>query len=76
MKMNDKKPNDKHITAFIHCALCLQEKDHAVSPAEFARFEIGWTKFGFQVWCRRHDCNVLHVNFEGQKHPADTTRRA
>lgn len=71
--------NEKRITAFLHCALCVQEwKDHKAvgeSPASYARFEIGWTPQGLQVWCRRHNVNVLHVDFQGQTHPAILTRK-
>ena len=40
------------------------------SPSDWARLECGWTDLGFQVWCKRHDINILHVDFEGHKHPA------
>ncbi len=80
-------PNTNEITSFIHCVRCIDEikgggapdpTDEAVnlSPGEFARFEVGWTAWGFQVWCTRHDCNVLHVDFEDEQHPANTTRPA
>jgi hypothetical protein len=49
--------------------------DPALNPAEHARLEAGWTALGFQVWCRRHDVNVIHVDFEGAQHPANATRR-
>lgn len=68
-------PVTKAIEAFMHCGLCLLEKPRGTSPAEWARLEVGWTPFGFQVWCRRHDCNVMHVDFEGTKHPANTRRQ-
>ena len=32
------------------------------------------TKYGIQAWCLRHDCNMIHINFEGQKFPAETGR--
>jgi hypothetical protein len=35
--------------------------------------EAGWTQLGFQVWCRNHNVNILHVDFEGHKHPANAT---
>lgn len=63
------------IKIFFHCQLCVKEKPHDVSPKEYARLEAGFTKLGFQVWCIRHNCNVLHVDFEGQQHPANTSRR-
>ena len=74
--------NKKEIVAFIHCGLCVVEyKDRTakgelegISPGDFQRLEIGWTEPGFQVWCRRHDVNVLHIDFQGHRHPANQTR--
>jgi hypothetical protein len=72
-------PNTREIQAFIHCELCVLEIAAGLagtnSPKAYAQFELGWTPQGFQVWCVRHDCNVLHVDFEGCKHPANRTRR-
>lgn len=76
--MSEERPppsNENEIKAFLHCALCMAEKPRTVSARDYARLEIGWTDIGFQAWCVRHDVNVLHVDFEGQKHKANTTRR-
>lgn len=62
------------IGLYFHCAQCMAEKPADVTPQNFAQLECGWTERGFQVWCKRHQCNVIHVDFEGVKHPADTTR--
>lgn len=68
------------IGAYMHCGKCLDEwrdPHHADSaghsPQTYAALSVGWTKQGLQVWCYRHRVNVLHVDFEGQKHPANTT---
>ena len=78
--MSDDGPdNTLEIGQFIHCGLCIEEWDtgKAVgeSPQSYARFSVGWTKLGFQVWCNRHEANVLHVDFEGVQHRANTTRK-
>lgn len=73
--------NDNQIQAFLHCGLCVEEVKAEmaqyvhVSPRDYARLAVGWTPDGLQVWCNRHDCNVIHIDFEGKKHPADTTRK-
>ena len=74
---NDAKSmTDNSISMYIHCGKCLQDfKDDAPgtdgkSPSTYSQLEIGWTLLGIQVWCRRHECNVVHVDFEGEKHPA------
>ena len=72
-------PNSNEIVGFMHCGLCLDEiKDGTagyVSPGEYARFSVGWTPQGIQIWCVRHDCNVMHMDFGGVKHSANTTRK-
>ena len=65
-------PITNEIVQFMHCSLCIAEKPDDVSPAVWARLEIGWTPWGLQVWCRRHVCNVIHIDFEKQQHPANT----
>ena len=60
-------PNTREIQAFMHCGQCLKEN-------KGQSIEAGWTALGFQVWCRTHNANIVHVDFEGQKHPANTTR--
>lgn len=68
-------PNTNEIVSFMHCGLCLKQLPAGKSPREWAQLEVGWTKLGLQVWCRRHECNVLHVDFQGQRHPANVTMR-
>lgn len=61
----------EEIVAYIHCRRCINELPATESPASWARLGIGWTPIGLQVWCERHDCNVLHIDFEGHQHPAE-----
>lgn len=61
----------KHIELYFHCRQCLNELPRGISPSDYQELEAGWTVKGIQVWCKRHDLNILHVDFEGQKHPAD-----
>jgi hypothetical protein len=53
------------IQAFFHCRKCLEEKPPDQSPREWIRIEAGYTKEGVQVWCVRHEINVLDLDFEG-----------
>ena len=66
--------NRNCMSMMLHCGLCLREKPPGVSPREYASLEIGYTEIGLQIWCKRHECNVAHIDFEGQKHPANTAR--
>jgi hypothetical protein len=76
--MKGKRPEpsaENSIGAFFHCRRCLNELPVGTSPREWARLEAGWTAIGFQVWCQRHDVNVLHVDFEGCRHPANLSEK-
>ena len=48
--------------------------ERAMSPDAHSRLDVGWTEWGLQVWCRRHQANVIHMDFEGEQHMATTTR--
>ena len=64
--------NLNNIVQYIHCGMCLEETgDKPYHPL----LEVGWTKFGMQIWCRIHDVNIMHMDFEGSKHYADQTRQ-
>lgn len=71
--------NEQQISMFLHCGKCLREvqekaqQEGTASPRDYARLSVGWTPIGLQVWCNRHDCNVMHVDFEGHQHPANST---
>ena len=52
------------LVAVMHCRQCLKEFDGQgmgvlISPADYAELDVGWTPTGIQVWCRRHNYNVL-----------------
>lgn len=65
--------NENCIQGFLHCSMCLKEVPKGQSPAEYQKLAIGWTSVGLQVWCRRHDVNVMHIDFQGHQHPANQT---
>lgn len=69
--MNDiNKPNNDpsyEIEMFFHCKKCAQSIPNGMSPREYMSLEVGWTKKGLQVWCKRHEINVINLDFQGQK---------
>lgn len=68
--------NKLSIRAYIHCVLCIKELPPGQSPQDYQRIQTGWTIEGLQIWCVRHDCNIMNIDFEGVKHPANITREA
>ncbi len=70
--------NNNNIETFLHCELCYLELKNAKTEEDFSligavagesqmsysRFEVGWTNQGFQVWCTRHNHNVIHIDFD------------
>lgn len=51
----------------MHCKKCLDEKPEDISPADWGKIGVGWTIKGLQVWCERHNINILNLDFKGQK---------
>ncbi len=43
----------------------------ARSLRDYTVLDIGFTDMGLQVWCRRHERNVCHIDFEGRRPQAD-----
>ena len=66
------------IISYLHCGKCLEEYDMLpeseklnVSPAQWQKTQAGFTERGIQVWCWIHNCNVVHIDFEGRQHTAE-----
>ena len=57
--------SNNEIRSFIHCKLCLDTLPADQSPREYTEVEVGFTTPGIQVWCRRHEVNIMHIDFEG-----------
>jgi hypothetical protein len=78
MKKQREVPATNEIGQFFHCALCVEEIKNGTagtnSPQEYRRYDIGFTPIGLQVWCTRHNANIIHIDFEGQVHPANLDR--
>lgn len=72
--MSRRIPKTKQIKAFLECRLCAHEKPFGIAPRDWRRLEIGWTRHGLQVWCVRHEMNIIHIDFEGMRHPAEDRR--
>ena len=69
-KLTNVKKNKADVSSWIHCGECLDEykamKNPGVSPAEYQTTQAGWTKAGLQVWCWRHNRNVVNIDFNGE----------
>lgn len=70
--------NANEIVQFFHCGQCLDELKALgmpESPQSYSRLSVGFTRKGIQVWCHRHDVNVMHMDLEAVQHPANMTAR-
>ena len=74
MVMDDKEatsphiPNTRSILQHVLCATCVRESvSTGERPTEYSSLEVGLTKHGLQVWCTRHNVNVVHIDFQGIK---------
>ena len=66
-----------HLYPYVVCSKCADELA-ALSPPQslqdYAAIDVGFTDYGIQVWCRRHKANIVHIDFQGAKMPADFRR--
>jgi len=61
------KPTGNYIERYFHCKECFEEKPADISARDWIRNEVGWTIKGLQVWCVRHEKNIINLDFKGQK---------
>ena len=63
------------ITEPVVCSKCYDDMAQGLSDSAslqtYAQLDVGFTERGIQIWCRRHDLNVCHVDFEGHLLDAD-----
>ena len=59
----------------IVCVKCSDEfmtgQTDAKSLQDYSRIDVGFTERGIQLWCQRHQINICHINFNGQKPEVD-----
>ena len=59
----------------IVCEACLKEYKNLDNPdislRDYVKVDVGFTRIGIQVWCQRHEKNICHIDFEGNRPPAD-----
>ena len=64
-----------NITENLVCNQCYEEYCAGLTDSgslqQYTMLDVGLTDIGLQVWCRRHDVNIVHVDFGGKKLEAD-----
>ena len=59
----------------IVCVKCSDELTQGLTDAksiqDYSRIDVGFTNRGVQLWCQRHNINICHINFNGDKLEAD-----
>ena len=66
-----------NIDSYVACTKCVGELagiEPKISLQDYAAIDVGFTNWGLQVWCRRHQVNIVHLDFGGQQLPADVRR--
>ena len=54
--------NSPEIVQYLHCKKCMDELPDDVSPQEYKDLEVGFTEYGLEVWCLRHQERVVYLN--------------
>ena len=57
------------------CETCFKEYQNLQNPditlRDYVKVDVGFTQIGIQVWCQRHEKNICHIDFRGNRPPAD-----
>ena len=64
--------SENEIRMFLHCKDCGTEIPPGMSRSDYQSIEVGWTEIGLQVWCKRYDLSIIHIDFEGHNHPVSS----
>ena len=66
-----------NIDSYVACPKCAKEVadiEPKISLQDYAAIDVGFTNWGLQIWCRRHQVNIVHIDFGGAQLPADFRR--
>ncbi|MEC8247000.1 MAG: hypothetical protein VYB91_00405 [Pseudomonadota bacterium] len=66
-----------NIDSYVACTKCVKEVadiEPKISLQDYAAIDVGFTNWGLQIWCRRHQVNIVHIDFGGAQLPADFRR--
>ena len=66
-----------NIDSYVVCTKCAKEVadiEPKISLQDYAAIDVGFTNWGLQIWCRRHQVNIVHIDFGGAQLPADFRR--
>ena len=66
-----------NINSYVVCTKCAEEVadiEPKISLQDYAAIDVGFTNWGLQIWCRRHQVNIVHIDFGGAQLPADFRR--
>lgn len=65
-------PTDDVGLSYINCTMCVIEAAKTGQHIkEYARMTVSFTDIGLQVYCLRHEVNIIHIDFQGTKPPAN-----
>lgn len=60
-------PTTNEIRDYLYCAKCDDSCPSTETLKNWQRLSIGLTSYGLQVWCDRHNVNVLHFDLSGNR---------
>ena len=66
-------PSSNSILQYLHCGRCLRKAltEQGGHYPEGQKVEVRFTEIGLQVVCKVCKGNIIHIDFQGQKHPAN-----
>jgi hypothetical protein len=56
------KKSEPEIKGYFHCAKCTEEVPSDMSISEYSDYDVGFTSYGIEVWCNRHNERVFYFD--------------
>lgn len=66
-------PNTWQIKHVLECKRCTESCPAGTPLQDYVRVSVGLTPYGLQVWCARHQANIVHIDFRGQRLKVNAT---
>ena len=49
---------------YLHCGSCVRDPARHTSMGKYQRYSVMSVPHGLQIWCERHQCNVVVFEFD------------
>lgn len=67
LNLSGRVPSTNEIKHVLECKMCALTCPAGMDIHDWQDVTIGFTPYGLQMWCRRHQMNIFHADFRGSR---------